>query len=98
MKRQRKTALWKDAFREVRKTKSRFFSIFLIVALGAGFFAGIKATGPDMKLTGDAYFDEQDVFHFGEKELRLADVREFERQAAADSTWIWGNGKGLASE
>ena len=39
--RQRKTALWKDAFREVRKTKSRFFSIFLIVALGAGFFAGI---------------------------------------------------------
>lgn len=61
MKRQRKTALWKDAFREVRKTKSRFFSIFLIVALGAGFFAGIKATGPDMKLTGDAYFDEQDL-------------------------------------
>ena len=50
-----------------------------------------------VEVTG-AYFDEQDVFHFGEKELRLADVREFERQAAADPTWIWGNGKGLASE
>ena len=50
-----------------------------------------------MEVTG-AYFDEQDVFHFGEKELRLGDVREFERQGAADPTWIWGNGKGLASE
>ena len=53
--------LAKDTLREIKKTRSRFLSIFLIVALGAGFFAGIKATGPDMKLTGDTYFDDQDL-------------------------------------
>ncbi len=51
-------ALNKDIFREFRKTGARFFAIFAIVALGAGFFAGLSATSPDMRLTSDHYFDE----------------------------------------
>ena len=43
--------LLKDIFREIAKTKNRFLSIFLIVAIGVGFFAGLTASGPDMKLT-----------------------------------------------
>lgn len=43
-----------------------------------------------------AYFDEQDVFHFEEKELRLADDQEFERQA--DPSRIRETGKEQASE
>ena len=53
-----KTTLMKDTFRQIRKSFGRFLSIFLIVALGVGFFAGIKATSPDMKLTADKYFDD----------------------------------------
>jgi putative ABC transport system permease protein len=53
-----KNALQKDTLREIRRTLSRFLSIFAIVALGVAFFAGIKATASDMRLTGDRYFDE----------------------------------------
>ncbi len=53
-----KNALLKDTFREIRRTLGRFLSIFSIVALGVAFFAGIKASSTDMKITGDKYFDE----------------------------------------
>lgn len=56
-----KSALTKDIFREILKTKNRFLSIFLIVAIGVGFFAGVTASGPDMKLTADTYFEEQNL-------------------------------------
>ena len=48
--------LIKDTAREIWRTKSRFVSIFAIVMLGVGFFAGIKSTSPDMKLTAEEYF------------------------------------------
>jgi putative ABC transport system permease protein len=53
-----KNALIKDTFREIKNTFGRFFSIFLIVAIGVSIFAGVKATAPDMKITADKYFDE----------------------------------------
>ncbi|MBO5937208.1 MAG: hypothetical protein J6Q79_06290 [Clostridia bacterium] len=37
-----------DALRTVQKTRSRFFSIMAIVALGVSFFTGMNATAPDM--------------------------------------------------
>ena len=68
MRRNRKNrignAFSKDIFREIFKTKNRFFSIFLIVAIGVGFFAGLTASGPDMKLTADTYFDSQNLSDF----------------------------------
>lgn len=54
-----KSALIKDIFKEIRSTAGRFIAIFAIVALGVGFFAGLKATTPDMKATADEYFDRQ---------------------------------------
>lgn len=56
--------LLKDIFREITKTKNRFLSIFLIVAIGVGFFAGLTASGPDMKLTADTYFERQRLSDF----------------------------------
>ncbi len=53
-----KKALWTDLFREIWRTKARFLSILAIIALGVGFYAGIKATGPDMLATVDNYYDE----------------------------------------
>ncbi|MFD3259924.1 FtsX-like permease family protein [Paenibacillus lentus] len=61
----RKKALWRDIFREIWQTKARFLSIFAIIMLGVGFFAGIKATGPDMLDTANHYF----------KRLQLMDLK-----------------------
>ncbi len=60
-----KNAHLKDTFRELWKTRSRFIAIFAIIALGTGFFAGVKVTCPDMQLTADQYF----------KDYRLMDIR-----------------------
>lgn len=50
-------ALHKDFWMEIRKSKARFISIFLIVALGVAFFSGIQASSPDMQYSGDAYYE-----------------------------------------
>lgn len=51
----------KDLFRSITHSWGRFWAIFAIVALGAGFFAGLRATAPDMQLTGDTYYDSGNV-------------------------------------
>lgn len=43
---------------EVKKSLNRFLSIFFIVAMGVAFFSGIQSSAPDMRATGDYYFDE----------------------------------------
>lgn len=56
-----KTALFKDGIKEIKNSYKRFISILLIVLLGVGFFAGIRAASPDMKKTIDEYFDKLNV-------------------------------------
>lgn len=48
-----------NTLRSVKYTKSRFLSIMAIIALGCGFFAGVKSAGPDMKLSAADYFEKQ---------------------------------------
>ena len=48
-------SLRKTLFRDIRQSLGRFIAIFAITALGACFFAGLRATGPDMKRTADQY-------------------------------------------
>lgn len=57
----KKRALRKDFFMEIRKSLNRFISIFFIVALGVAFYSGIQASAPDMRYTGDAFYDERDT-------------------------------------
>lgn len=52
------SAYAKDIRREIKKSISRFLAVFLIVALGTGFFAGIKATMPDMKESAAEFFED----------------------------------------
>ena len=56
--------LIKDTFREIKKTKGRFFSIFGIVMIGVAFFSGILATAPDMKYTADQYYDDYNLMDY----------------------------------
>lgn len=49
-------ALIKEIWREIWKTRNRFLSILAIVAIGTGFFAGVKSSCPDMILTAEEYF------------------------------------------
>ena len=57
-----KKALMKDSVKEIKNTYRRFLSILLMAFLGVGFFAGIRATSPDMVDTIDNYYDEQNVY------------------------------------
>ncbi len=52
-----KKSIRKNLLREIKNSKSRFLSIFVIIAIGVAFFAGIRATSPDMKTTADQYLD-----------------------------------------
>lgn len=54
-------ALTKDSLREIRKKFKIFISILFMALLGVGFFAGIRATTPDMQETINNYFDNSNV-------------------------------------
>lgn len=72
-----KSAFCKDTFREIWKTKNRFLSIFAIIAIGVGFFAGVKATCSDMEQSEDYFYKQNNLMDvrvvstlgFGEKDL-----------------------------
>ena len=74
-------ALRKEFWMEIRKSKSRFISILLIVALGVAFFSGIQVSSPDMRYSGDAYYDESslmDIKVVGTMGLTSDDVSSIE--------------------
>ena len=76
--------LIKDLIEEIKHSLGRYLSILAIVSLGVAFFAGIKASAPDMKNTADLYFDRynlQDIQVFstiGLNEEDLEALREVE--------------------
>ena len=51
------SAFGKDLRRSITHSWGRFLAIAIIAALGAGFYAGLRMTGPDMLLAGDEYYD-----------------------------------------
>ena len=58
------SALWKDTLREIRHSFGRFISILVIIALGVGFFVGIKCASPSMLKTAEHYFQTQELMDF----------------------------------
>lgn len=86
-------ALRKEFWMEIRRSKSRFISILLIVALGVAFFSGIQASSPDMRYSGDAYYDESslmDIKVVGTMGLTAEDVtsiEEIDGIESAEGAW-----------
>lgn len=80
----RKT-FFKDCLRSVRGSLSRFLAIFLIVALGAGFLAGLLVTTPDMRHSVSRMFQETRFY-----DLRIAGNLGLEEADAAAVAGVAG--------
>ena len=53
--------LLKSTMIKIKKSMGRFISILLIVALGMGFFAGIRSSSPSMFTTINEYFNKNNL-------------------------------------
>lgn len=62
-----KNVFMKDTFREIKNSFGRFLSIFAIIALGCGFFSGIKVTMSDMQDSAADFFVDNNLM-----DLKLA--------------------------
>lgn len=65
----------KSTFREIKSSLGRFMAIFAIIALGVGFFAGLKVTRDAMVLTVKDYLDNHAFYDF-----RLLSTLGFEEE------------------
>ena len=54
----------KTTFREIRSSFGRFMAIFVIIALGVGFFAGLKVTKEAMMATVREYLNQYGFYDF----------------------------------
>ncbi len=67
--------LRRSALREIRKSLGRYLAIFAIVALGVGFFSGLRVCRDAMIKTGDDYLSRQRMFDY-----RLISTLGFSRE------------------
>ena len=56
--------IWKSTLREIKESFGRFIAILAIVALGVGFFAGLKVTRAAMVETTGNYLAEQNFYDY----------------------------------
>ena len=56
--------IWKSLFRTIRKSMGRYLAILSIIALGVGFFAGLRVTQKAMIKTADSYISELELYDF----------------------------------
>lgn len=59
-----RSAVRKNTFREIRGTFGRFFAIMAIIALGVGFFTGVRITTPAMVNTVNKYLEEKQLYDY----------------------------------
>ena len=57
-------SIFKMTLRTVGTFKGRFIALCLIVALSAGFFAGLKLTTSSLRNTGNIYMDEHNMYDY----------------------------------
>ena len=53
-----------SVLRLIKGTFGRYLAIFAIIALGVGFFAGLRVSTDSMMKTADAYFRETNLYDF----------------------------------
>lgn len=70
-----RSMMGKTTLREIRQSLGRYLAIFAIVALGVGFFAGLKITKTVMVESADAYLEENQLYDY-----RLLSTLGFEEE------------------
>lgn len=60
----RENIYYKNVMRTIKGSLGRYLAILLIVALGVGFFAGVKNTRPSMLATCDRYVKNQELYDY----------------------------------
>ena len=70
-----KSMMKRTTIREIKQSLGRYLAIFAIVALGVGFFAGLKVTKEAMVHAVDQYLKEADFY-----DLRLLSTLGFEKE------------------
>lgn len=59
-----RSVISKTVFREIRRGPGRYLAILAIVALGVGFFAGLRVTKPAMIQTAETYITDHALYDF----------------------------------
>ena len=54
----------KSTFREIKSSVGRFAAMLAIIALGVGFFAGLKVTRSNMVISMKDYLDRHGLYDF----------------------------------
>ena len=67
--------LAKSSFREIKETIGRYIALVLIIALGVGFFSGLKVTDPAMRQAMQQYFKDTSFYDY-----RLISTLGFEEE------------------
>lgn len=95
----------KNLLREIKRTFTKFFSIFAICALGVAFFAGIRAASPDMKEAGDRLYNTynlSDISVISTSGLTADNIRDLESiegiQAVRASLFVDAMAKGTGEK
>ncbi|MCM1220372.1 MAG: FtsX-like permease family protein [Lachnospiraceae bacterium] len=57
-------AFFKSTVREIKNSLTRYLAILVIIALGVGFFAGLRACRPALTETAGEYFETQNFYDF----------------------------------
>ena len=76
-----KSMMKRTTVREIRHSFGRFFAIFAIIALGVGFFSGVRITTPTMVNTVNEFLRERQFFDYrlissiGWDEESVGDIR-----------------------
>jgi len=77
--------LRKTTFREIRRSLGRYIAILAIVALGVGFFSGLKVTREAMVSTANDYLTAQHMFDY-----RLISTLGLDDQSVSDAAALPG--------
>lgn len=56
--------LVRSTLREIKDSIGRYLALLLIVAIGVGFFAGLKVTDPALRISMHTYFTENEFYDF----------------------------------
>jgi putative ABC transport system permease protein len=87
-----KKTFFKNLFRDIKKTLSRFLSIVVIIAVGVAFYAGVRATSPSMKMSADSYFNKNNFMDY-----KLISTLGLTKDDVAEITKISGVTKAVGS-